>query len=531
MAQSIPLEGPEKRSETSSTSQSLNGTSQDPASKHTPDILQRARRLQCEIESLHYHIQQAKARVPMRSFLTQVRSELSILESRAESGKLSGPGNVPGTNMPHLETVWRAAKCSKGLVGFSQRMFWEPPRRGKSRKGTGKDASNVVVDIVAEDGAKWIKVSTITPKRLMYEMAEKGLASEDLLEMQNDSKGLFDNSITKGLPNSYTVDSHEDDDDKLNIVKMAEALAKAARATRVKYKHPTIQLILPRLASGKGEEIDVILHQIRKIGIDVDCRNDVPEIPLDISLRNGLLEWPKEMSETLNIDCNILLALISDISHTNSLDEPWFNREIQRQVESEDQQNLLPSIIYPILNSHPLVCTDTAAARMRKIVEEIPATSSEKKRAEILMGDDPSQSPQQRIQAWAELTCHEAPKALELPVRIVESRDYHSTLSPMAQAVMERLNQADAHPVTISVLTYGWASRQTTITSNRVAVRAIRKAFDEQPAGQEMQGPDIWLCPISRSLVGKEMDKGPLHLRPPGRSTGGGQNSGHTPVY
>ena len=479
---------------------------------HSPsNVLLRARLLQSEIESLHNHLKQKKAQLQIVAFLSHVRSELGTLESRASSGKLYEPGGLSGTNLLYLETVWNAAKHCKGLVGFSRRIYWVPPPRGRYKKSlerqqeayTSKEkiASSVVVDVIAEDGAKWIKISTLTPKRLMYEMAEKGLGSEDLLEMQNEGLDFLDNS-------------YSDDDDKLSIIKLAEDLMKAALATRIKYKHPKVQLILPRLPSNEVREVDVILEQIRAMGVEVDCGTDVPNIPLNLSLQNGLLKEQRKISETVNVDCTILLALISDISHTSCLNESWFNRETQRQVEGEDQQKLLPSMIYPILEDHSLVCTSEAAVRMREIVDVV-ATPSERQRAHILMGDDPTQNHSQRIQEWRQLSCYEVSKALQLPVKIVEAEDPQSIPSPIGHAVMEKLTKIKSSQVTISVLMYGWAAQQTTVTSNAVAVKALNKAFEEQPPGQEVEGPDIWVCPIPRSLAGKEREKGPLRLRPP----------------
>ena len=501
--------------ESSKNSPTFETSRQDSVPTHTEynstTILQTARALCDEIETLRSHIKQAKDQLQIVGFLNHVKSELSILESRANSGKLDEPGGLSGTNLLYLDTVWRAAKCCKALVGFSRRMYWIQPPKGRYKKGSTlrerytpkeKLANSVVVDAVTEGGAQWIKVSTITSKRIMYEMAEKGLSSEDLLEMQNGDGGFLEDLL-------------EDDDDKISIIKIAEDLKKAASATRVKYKHPKVKMILPRLVSNPGDEVDVILERIRELGVELDHGTEVPNIPLSVSLGDGLIAKGRHMSETLNIDCTILLALISDISHTKHLNEPWFNQDTQRQVEGEDEQDLLPSIIYPVLVDHDLVCTDKAAERMRDIIDVV-ATRSEKKRASIMMGDDPELNLEQRIKEWNELSCHKAPESLKLPVKIVETNYPPPALSPIEQAVMEKLVQIKSSQVTTSVLMYGWSAQRTTLTSNATALKALNRAFEQQPAGEEAEGPDIWLCPIPRSLAGKEKDKGPISLRPSG---------------
>ncbi|KAI9667383.1 MAG: hypothetical protein M1821_000198 [Bathelium mastoideum] len=488
-------------------------TSPEDQSKHDPnspaDILQRARILRSEVECLYEHVKQEREQLHITSFLNHVRSELSILESRAGSGKLYEPGGLSGTNLLYLEKVWHAAKRCKGVVGFCRRMYWVPPPRGRYKKNSEvrgerytqkeKRANSILVDVVAEEGARWIKVSTVTAKRLMYEMAEKGLGSDDLLEMQDENELFFDNFI--------------EDDDKLSIIRIAEDLKKASLATRVKYKHPRVELVLPRLSSDAGDGLNTILERIRGMDVEIDCDNTLSNTPFDLSLHNGLVKGQRQMSETLNVDCTILLALVSDISHTKHLDEPWFNQDTQRQVEGEDQQNLLPSIIYPVLLSHRLVCTSSAADRMREIIEFV-ATPSERRRASILMGDDAGQTLQQRLREWDELSCHEVPGSLQFPAKTIDPEESQTELSPIQQAVIKKLTQIRSSQVTISGLMYGWITKQTTLTSNAVAVKTLNKVFDEQPAGQETEGPDIWLCPVPRSLAGKEKEKGPVNLRP-----------------
>ena len=57
-----------------------------------------------------------------------------------------------------------------------------------------------------------------------------------------------------------------------------------------------------------------------------------------------------------------------------------------------------------------------------------------------------------------------------------------------------------------SVFFYGWKSGYTTITSNRVASREVEKTIEENRVAEEM-GPDVWIAPQSRSLVGREKER------------------------
>lgn len=57
-----------------------------------------------------------------------------------------------------------------------------------------------------------------------------------------------------------------------------------------------------------------------------------------------------------------------------------------------------------------------------------------------------------------------------------------------------------------SVFFFGWWSGLTTISSNRTVAKEIQKTIEENRIGDEV-GPNIWLAPASRSLVGKEKER------------------------
>jgi hypothetical protein len=57
-----------------------------------------------------------------------------------------------------------------------------------------------------------------------------------------------------------------------------------------------------------------------------------------------------------------------------------------------------------------------------------------------------------------------------------------------------------------SVFFFGWGSGCTTITSNGTVAREIEKTIEENRIAEE-SGPNIWIAPASRSLVGKEKER------------------------
>lgn len=201
-------------------------------------------------------------------------------------------------------------------------------------------------------------------------------------------------------------------------------------------------------------------------------------------------------TSTLNIDCTILLALVSDFSHCSVSAEPWFHRALKRQLEIEDEENLLPNLLYPALANRNLVCTDEAARRMREIVDTI-GTLGEKQRTKLLMGDTALSASDLRKELES-LSRFEVPVSLQLPILTQVPEEAPMTLPPSAKAVKEQLTSINQ-----SVFLHGWAGCITTVTSNRTVVKQIENILAKE-ASDEKEWPLIWLCPTARSLVGKE---------------------------
>lgn len=199
---------------------------------------------------------------------------------------------------------------------------------------------------------------------------------------------------------------------------------------------------------------------------------------------------------TLNIDCTILLALVSDFSHCSVTTEPWFHRALKRQVEIEDEENLLPNLLFPALADRELVCTDEAAKRMREIVETI-GTAGEKERTKLFMGDT-SLPPSDLRKELEKQSRFCIPSSLRLPIITQIPDEEPSTLPPSAEAVKQQLTSINQ-----SVFLHGWSKGITTVTSNRTVVKQMENILSKE-ASDEKEWPLIWLCPTARSLVGKE---------------------------
>ena len=110
----------------------------------------------------------------------------------------------------------------------------------------------------------------------------------------------------------------------------------------------------------------MVSRQIRKLGVIVQTAEDVPKHSPQVNmvLQHLAADRFESFSEVLNIDCTVLLAFASDLSHGRVEPEDWHNKAISRQIEMESEDQLLPSSLLPACGSRDMVCTREAAIRM-----------------------------------------------------------------------------------------------------------------------------------------------------------------------
>jgi hypothetical protein len=374
-------------------------------------------------------------------------------------------------------------------VALEKRFYWtvdkKPHGKVKSENivNPQKSRYNVLVDIVAQDGSEWVKVSTLTEKRLLFDMAKAGWLGES----SSEGSDIGD----------------DEDDEPQGLMKQAEALIKASKATRVRYRHPSVRVVLPKIKRGCAKEMDELIKQIETLGIQVQTSGDLPDVvPVSAALPRMAVDPFVGFSSTLNVDCTILLALVSDLSHSRVQVEDWHHRAILRQIEMENENQLLPNSLWPAMRSRTLVCVGDAAKRMHEIVDLI-GTQSEKQRRDCLMEVESTThwTKEQRVRGFQELSAYDIPLEWNIPIKVVETDIalMQKQLPPAAEQVSKLLT-----PINQSVFLYGWATGRTTISSNRTVAKEIEGTIEAHRLADDDAGPDIWLCPTSRSLVGKE---------------------------
>lgn len=385
-------------------------------------------------------------------------------------------------------------KTCRGVRSLYHRFYWKPagPKRSyqnyaekKQAYVDSKTAYGALVDVVADDGLEWVKICTTSEKNLILEMAKAGLvwgddSEEEEIELEDEDSGLL---------------------------KIAKGLLRASKANRIRYKAPHIRVIFTRIRDGCSKDVDRLLNQIRALGITLQTADQMPQVP---ALTDCLSQIPVEIShgfstvlldsftDVLNLDCTIMIALISDMSHAQIPQRDWFNAYVTYQIEKEKEELFLPNTLWPLISSRKLVCTTECAERLKSIVGTM-GSESEKARHRLLM-DVPADttSREERLQEFQKHSTYKVPKDLHLPISVVEV-DILAAISklPKSAGILSKT----LSPLNQSMFFYGWVSGNTTVTTNGVRAKEIERAVEEHRCSDGERGPDVWLFSSVRSLV------------------------------
>jgi len=91
---------------------------------------------------------------------------------------------LEATNQIFDEALWAVAKTCEDVMAVNQFCIKTPG---------GVDRAKIKIDIVAESGREWVKVSTSTEKRIMWDIIKAGYhASEDMDEDDDDDDDYND---------------------------------------------------------------------------------------------------------------------------------------------------------------------------------------------------------------------------------------------------------------------------------------------------------------------------------------------------
>ncbi|KAJ5568479.1 hypothetical protein N7450_010965 [Penicillium hetheringtonii] len=410
---------------------------QEPSGKASAELHEKCLKLLGEIDELQSLLNKTLRNpqlVEVRQFRSNVNSEFRMLQRLEEQMRASNDSTgseltsdaenkflhaLRSSNLPFYQAVWNIARGScSGLVAMGKRFYWDRAalpledkikQKGEGsweKKRPGKNKSKgVFVDIVADDGDEWVKVSTISESRVLFDMAKKGWEKDSEDEFSDeDGEGPRKRTVLRNFNGEHSNEDSDDDDDELELIKLARDLRKAADATRVRYKHPRLRIVLPKIEEGSVDEIDDVLKEMRGYGIKVECQNSQP-------------------ASTTQPELARLLPSLSDLSHFKDIPIlPHFHRAIVRQIEVEKEQPLLPTELWLAMGNRELICTKEAAKRMCEIVNTI-GTETEIQRMELVMGNASTAQLDHKsiIEKFQSLSDWQVPIDWALPVKIVDA--------------------------------------------------------------------------------------------------------------
>ncbi|RDX52586.1 hypothetical protein OH76DRAFT_169551 [Lentinus brumalis] len=267
-----------------------------------PPILDSSIDLSRESEEFHSHQDAVHG---LRALRDAVRRDLDVLEKFLNAPE-SASAPALSTNAPYLISVWNEVLHASPPIVTIMRTFVEGdqpahvPRRG-SRKPPG-----VKVDVVSEGGRRWVRVNTTKNSRLLAEFREIDSYMTESDEEEDDGTGRpslapkeFDNSI----------------------LRVGRSLLEAARRNPGPGTDtpPSITLRLTRLDPSPVDRKDYdpriaqTIHTLRDMGIDVQLGDrDPAQLPKVSPAPVRRLE----PTIRVNLDLSILIALVSDITHS-----------------------------------------------------------------------------------------------------------------------------------------------------------------------------------------------------------------------
>ncbi|KAK4135259.1 hypothetical protein BT67DRAFT_461621 [Trichocladium antarcticum] len=449
------------------------------------------------------------------------------LKQRAASAPAISQAQYFGIKSCCWDDRWAVIKKCRGLVAInkdfprSPRMPAAPDAGWLAYKDQPFQERPVAVDAVVDSGATWIKFISISPKTLEYQVMAEGWASESESEDEDDDGHAGD----KGLGHT----------------EFADAINKIVLAARWNHCH-RLHLILPGLREGTSEVVDRMLQYIRRkiggddVAVQVSCAgspflHDAPPL-LDDALtaltqdRDPLVaDDCGRLTETVNLDPSALVALITDLHHGPVTLQPEsqqriiaksiLDHETENNHELVPRQDILATVLYPALRGRKLVCTESAAAYFRRLVDAI-ATHSEETRAALILppaappdSSPPTQAPGPALQQWSTIP---VPADLHLPVRIVPditSADVDALIAAGTLPRMARGIAADLSPLNRAVYCYGWARRLSTVTGHRGIERQVRLAVARHWTRDEtaLPPPDVWHRHLGGYLIHRDKPK------------------------
>ncbi|KAL1872441.1 hypothetical protein VTK73DRAFT_1519 [Phialemonium thermophilum] len=404
-----------------------------------------------------------------------------------------------------------------------------PPIGHQARRQANKEV--VWVDAVVDDGKTWLRIVSVSEKSLLFDMAAGGWDWDAGDDHKEEGRSGDENEVR--LLEGTLDQGDEDDDDGISLVVMVRRLVEAARANRHQNRIPRLHIVLPRITESSNPEIARLIRQIRGMGrcrgrngagtaeveIIVSCANS-PFLtascpPVADALANLLPKKLANLTSTVNLDCTVLIALVSDICHMPrqvAASKVAFQKYASQQLLEElTDGSSLVAHLYPALRSRRLVCTPTAAAQFWEIIDTI-ASPTEATRAAAILPRSPGQGRADPVVELQRLSEHVVDSGLKLPIEVAGPPEGTEERFNVQRLVERGLLPTVAAKVASSpeiselnrgIVFYGWVQGITTVTCNNTLAKQLMRLVDECRTADEEAGPNVWVHPVTRALLTK----------------------------
>ncbi|KAI0649955.1 hypothetical protein C8Q79DRAFT_900550 [Trametes meyenii] len=241
----------------------------------------------------------------LRALREAVKRDMDALDKFLSDPECSSKPPL-STNAPYLISVWNEVLNAPPPIVTIWRTFAEVPQLSRVTKCGSRKPPGVKVDVVADGGKRWIRVNTMKNSRLLAEFREIDSYLTDSEDDHSDEEARPSLAL-KEFDNS--------------ILRMGRSLLGAARRNALAASGviPSVTLRLTRLdpSPSNPREYDAriakTIQVIRDMGIDIE----LGERSLDhISQVPSTLPRRLEPTIRVNLDLSILIALVSDITHS-----------------------------------------------------------------------------------------------------------------------------------------------------------------------------------------------------------------------
>jgi hypothetical protein len=360
----------------------------------------------------------------LSKYVNKINMEIKFLERISASEEPLNASHIVCSNYPHLHGLYQLITSENCLYVF--KAFH-----------TGKEV--VRVDLVADNGSKWIKLKK---GGINYEL--RGYEFEDEEEESSDDS----NSQYQGLQLPEPL-----------LVRQARKIAEAAKANLFHFKPPRViyKFIGPAPVS------DIIRGHLQSLGVEIEH---------GFSPEKTILPRYHYLTNVLNLDIPTLLALVSDISYRlNEINtEAFDSKPLKLQYAEESIEPIMPKLDQ-ILKGRDLVCTLSAFEKFKAIVEKIGGPS-EKSRAAYLFDTSSDNVPKSILnisKTIHSVSLKVVKGAFDLPYRIFI---VPNNPSPEYQKITTQIKITSCN---IDVFGTAFNLKISTVTSNGALQRSLEK--------------------------------------------------------